>query len=96
MVAVSKYPTAIDIQGSIKGVKQAQLDSIKAQITSERPVSLGDATGTDYDMASADLIGHVRIYVTPKTLYQIMVIWSKNKPPADYDRYVNSFHFVTD
>jgi hypothetical protein len=96
MVAVSKYPTALDIQGSIDGVKQAQLDSMKGQITAERPVSLGDATGTDYDMASADMIGHVRIYVTSKTLYQILVLWSKNKPPADYNRYVNSFHFVTE
>ncbi|MGO9787531.1 MAG: hypothetical protein ACLPL5_12100 [Stellaceae bacterium] len=95
MVAVSKYPTALDIQNSIQGVKQAQLSSLKGQITSEHPVSLGGVTGTDYDMASADTFAHVRIYVTSQTLYQIMVLWSKGKPPADYDRYVNSFHFVT-
>jgi hypothetical protein len=95
MVAVSKYPTALDIQGSIDGVKQAQIDSMKGQITGERPVSLGGVTGTDYDMTAPDLIGHVRIYVSSQTLYQIMVLWSKNKPPADYNRYLNSFHFVT-
>ena len=95
MLAVSKYPTALNIQTSINGVKKAQLDSMKAHVTSEHPVSLGGVTGTDYDLASADYIGHVRIYVTSKTLYQIVVLWSKNKPPADYGRYVNSFHFVT-
>ena len=95
MVAVSKYPTALDIQNSIEGVKQAQLNSLKGQITSEHPVSLGGVTGTDYDMTSADTLAHVRIYVTSQTLYQIMVLWSKGKPPADYNRYVDSFHFVT-
>ncbi|HXP13151.1 MAG TPA: hypothetical protein VN795_05770 [Stellaceae bacterium] len=95
MVAVSKYPTALDIQSSIEGVKQAQLDSMKGRITGEHPVSLGGVTGTDYDMTSADYLGHIRIYVTSQTLYQIMVLWSINKPPADYGRYINSFHFVT-
>jgi len=96
MVAVSKYPTALDIQNSIEGVKQAQINSLKGRITGEHRVSLGGVNGTDYDMTSADTDGHVRIYVTSKTLYQIMVLWSKNKPPGDYGRYINSFHFVTE
>jgi hypothetical protein len=94
MVAVSKYPTALDIQASIDDVKKAQVDSMKGQITAERPVSLGGVAGSDYDMASDDMLGHVRIYVKSDTLYQIMVLWSKDKPPADYDRYVNSFHLL--
>ena len=95
MVAVSKYPTALDIQSSMQAVKQAQLDSMKAQIISEHAVSLGGVTGTDYDLTAPDLLGHVRIYVSSQTLYQIMVLWSKDKPPGDYGRYVESFHFVT-
>jgi hypothetical protein len=66
----------------------------KPEFTSSAVDSAAGKTYLHQYESDADADGHFRIYVTSQTLYQIMVVWSKDKPPADYGRYVNSFHFV--
>jgi hypothetical protein len=92
IVTVAKYPAGAKV--SADAAINGAVNSLKGKITARRPVALGNVKGSDCDASGADWAGHFRAYVSGTTLYQLITIWQKDKPPSDYNRFNSSFRLL--
>jgi hypothetical protein len=92
IVSVATYPpnTQLSLDAAVNG----GVNAFQGKITAKRAVSLGGITGIDCDVTGSDWDGHFRAYLSGERLYQLITIWHKDKPPIDFNRFDNSFHFV--
>jgi hypothetical protein len=66
-----------------------------SKIKSQKPISLSGHPGREFVLESDTLVMQFRLYLLNKTLYQVLVVASKNMASrAEADRFLNSFEFL--
>ena len=78
----------------LDGAKTAALESLKAQATSSKKISLGDAKGTEFEAENEAEHISGRIYLRGSNLYQVLVVSPLNTTYADTAHFLDSFRLL--
>jgi hypothetical protein len=95
MVGYSDYQSRLDVEASLTGVINGQVDSLKGKLTSDKAVTLDGHPGRLVTIESADAIFTSKVYVVGNRLYQVMFGNAKAmKPAAELNESFDSFHIL--
>jgi hypothetical protein len=95
MVGYSDYQTRLDVEGTLTGVINGQVDSLKGKITSDKPVTLDGHPGRLVTIETAGAVFYSKIYVAENRLYQVMFGTAKAlTQAAELNEGFESFHIL--
>ena len=95
MVGYSDYQNKLDVEESLTGVINGQVDSLKGKITSDTAVTLDGHPGRLVTIESAEAVFYSKIYVAGNRLYQVMFANAKSvKTAADLNESFESFRIL--
>jgi hypothetical protein len=95
LVGYSDYQTKLDAAGSLAGVINGQVESLKGKITSDKTVTLNGHPGRSVTIEAEGILFFSTVYVAGNRLYQIMYGMPKSDvTPPDAKEFFDSFRIL--
>lgn len=97
LASVVTYQKALDADTSVQQAKKGAADSLKAEILSERQVSVQQVPGIEFDLKSAEYHARMRYFATGNKLIGLLALAPLDTPlGSGADRFLRSLRLVGD